>query len=92
MGWKSTVAALVTVLLSFAALMLYTKAELEKLRRCGADPLCQLSIVWEYTLVVIVAVLFVLILIDVTLRLGEPSERRLSLYPRAAHWRTGGRT
>ena len=80
------------MLLSFAALMLYTKAELDKLRRCGADPLCQLAVVWEYTLVVIVAVLFILVLVDVVLRLGEPSEGRLSLYPRTAYCRAGGRT
>jgi hypothetical protein len=91
-GWKSAVAAFVTVLLSFAALMLYTRGVLDRMRACGADPLCQLSIVWEYTLVVIVAVLFILVLVDVVLRLGEPSERRLSLYPHAAHCRAGGRT
>jgi len=44
-GWKSAVAALLVVLLSFAALVLYTRAELEKLRACGADPLCQLAVV-----------------------------------------------
>ena len=91
MGWKSTVAALVIVILSFTALMLYTRSALGKLRQCGADPLCQLSMVWEYTLVVIVAVLLILVLVDVVLRLGEQSERKLSLYPYAACISTGGR-
>jgi hypothetical protein len=91
-GWKSAAAAFIIVLLSFAALVLYTRHALERIRACGADPLCQLSIVWEYTLVVIAAVLLVLILVDVILRLGEAPRRELSLYPYAAHSSKGGET
>ena len=91
MGWKSATAAFIIVLLSFAALMLYTKSALERLRGGGADPLCQLNVVWEYTLVVIVAVLFVLVLVDVILRLGEAPRRELSLYHYAAYYSAGGR-
>ena len=69
MGWRSAAAAFIIVLLSFAALVLYTRHALERLRECGANPLCQLSVVWEYTYIVIVAVLVVLILVDVVLRL-----------------------
>lgn len=91
MGWKSVAVALLIVLLSFAALVLYTRRELEKLRACGADPLCQLAVVWEYTLTVIPAVLLILILVDVVLRLGEAPKRELSLYPYAALQYTGGK-
>ena len=80
------------MIMSFAALMLYTMRALERIRECGADLLCQLNVMWEYTLVVMVAVLFVLMLVDVILRLGEAPRRELSLYHYAAYYSAGGET
>jgi len=41
--------------------------------------------------VVIIAVLFILVLVDVALRLGEAPRRELSLYPYVARVNAGGR-
>jgi hypothetical protein len=88
---KTTVAALMIVMASFIALVLFTKAELGKLGACGADPLCQLSVVCEYTLVVVLAVSIVLVLVDAVIQLGGQPERKLSLYPHTAWISAGGR-
>ena len=91
MSWRSAAVAFIIVLLSFAALVLYTGRTLERIRECSADPLCQLSVVWEYTLTVIVAIFILLMLVDAVLRPEEAPRRELSLYPYAAHSSTGGR-
>jgi len=91
MSGKHAVAALVLVLVFSIALMAYTKMALERLAACGANPVCHVAVVWEYTLVVITAVIALLIAVDAVLRLGEVSGKRISIYCCAAAGRMGER-
>jgi len=91
MSGKHVVAALVLVLLFSVALVAYTKAALERLALCGANPVCHVAVVWEYTLVVVTAVIALLVAVDAVLRLCKVSGKRISIYCCAAADRIGER-
>jgi len=78
---KHALALVLTVVFFSAILLLYTHHSLERLRVCNTDMLCQLYIVMEYTMVIIVATLLVLVIIDVILRLWEAEKRLSSTLP-----------